>query len=154
MDIPVSDSLFQDDDFTRVEVQLEPRQVDLLKALASYHETSFDQAVRYLINVGARNAPRPETEEQKDDNAASVFEQFRSIAQRIERLQEKSELAEPRKMHDVLKKMLDRYQSSDSSSRSENASPSAEENQDPGHGASDPPSMFELANRTDEKDPE
>ena len=154
MDIPVSDSLFQDDDFTRVEVQLEPRHVALLKALATHQETSFDQALRYLINVGAQHAVPAEIEKDNDgdDDGESVFDQFRSIAHRIEKLQEKKESTEPREMHEVLEQMLNQYQKTEKSSSRSDASPSSDERSRSESNPSGPPSMFEIANKIDRED--
>ncbi len=156
MDIPVSDSLFQNDDFTRVEVQLEPRQVALLEALAARRETSFDQALRYLINVGAQHAVPAEIKKNDDgdDNGGSVFDQFRSIAHRIEKLQAKKESTEPREMHEVLEQILAGYQTTNKSSSRSNAYPRSDKKSESGSDASGPPSMFDIANKIDKKDSE
>ena len=148
MDISVIHSLFQNDDFTRVEVQLEPRQVALLKAFAARRETSFDQALRYLINVGAQHAVPAEIKKNDDgdDDGGSVFDQFRSIAHRIEKLQAKKESTEPREMHEVLKQMLTEYQKTNTSSSRSDASPASNGKSESESDASGPPSMFDIAN--------
>lgn len=147
MDIPISDSPFQDDDFTRVEVQLEPRHVALLKALAAYQETSFDQAMRYLINAGAQHALAPKTKQKANGGGESVFDRFRSIAHRIKKLQEKKESTEPREMHEVLERMLNQYRKTEKSSSRSDASPSSDERSRSEGDLSGPPSMFEIANK-------
>lgn len=160
MDIPVSDSLFQDDDFTRVEVQLEPRQVSLLKALASRKEISFDQTLRYLLNVAIRHVSPtqdgPEDDADDADDEASVFDQFRSIAHRIEQLQEKSESTETREMQDVLEQMLNQYQKAkaERSTRSSAPHPPEENINESESDPPGPPSMFEIANQIDMDDQE
>jgi hypothetical protein len=152
MDIPISDSLFHDDDLERVEVRLEHRHVELLKTLASRKEISFDQTLRYLLNVAARHVSIPSNEEcttTTERDRETVFEQFQSIADRIQRLQEKSESSEPRDVEDILKQLADKYgdaraSSGDSGASNESTGDTSE------RASSGAPSMFDIANETNE----
>lgn len=143
MDLPISDALFHDDDLTTVEARLESDQVNFINDYANEKETSFDQALRYLINIACQRLTTGEGESAASgSNEESVYGRFRKLADRLNRLEAKSRSIEKKGPAELLETILKQ-----SEAAAAEGDPADASNQDAIADSDDsgPPSMFDIA---------
>lgn len=163
MRIPVSEDLFGDSELTQVDVELERETVECLQEAAEQRDITFDQMLRYLINIGmeqvavdpdaelrsrsSTSAPASSSKETRssaclEDNASheTVIDRFREAKKRLDELEERRDAIRDTDRQQLYERLMSLKSSANNASPDDLAPDGARQN---------PPSMFDLASNDD-----
>jgi hypothetical protein len=167
MRIPISEDLFGDSELTQVDVELERETVECLQQAARRRDITFDQMLRYLINIGMdhvavdpdaelssrsstdagespANSPRSSARPVEDASHETVIDRFREAKKRLDELEQRRDAIRDSDRQQLYERLMSLKSPANDAAPDDPATSQADDG-----ARTSPPSMFDLASNDD-----